>query len=268
MSFTLLGREIPFYGVFFWLGIIVAAVAAIFVCKRKGLSLFDLTCSAVYALIAAIIGAKLLYIMVSWKSIIEFADEYGLSFAELLPLIIKGGFVFYGGLVGGILGLIIYAKQFKTELSLLLNIYSAVVPLGHAFGRVGCFFGGCCYGTPYNGPFSHIYEVPTGAAPVGVPLFPIQLVEAFLLLLLFAVQLVLLLKVSARNALVYNYAFSYSVIRFVLEFFRGDAERGALLFLSTSQWISIAICIASLLMMYKQYHKNGKQERGLDEYGC
>lgn len=254
MSFEIFGKVFPLYGVFFWLGIIVAAACAVFVCKRKSLPLFDLTCSAIYTMIAAIVCAKILYIIVSWKDILAFAEENELEFLELLPMLIKGGFVFYGGLIGGVLGLFIYAKQFKMNFYLLLDIYASVVPIGHAIGRIGCFFGGCCYGIEYSGPLHHVYEVATGSAPVGVPLFPVQLVEAFCLLLLFGMQMLLLYKYPNKNlTLVYNYIFSYSFIRFILEFFRGDAERGNFLLFSTSQWISLGICVIALLIICKKY---------------
>lgn len=261
MNFEFFGREIPLYGVFFWLGIFAAAVFAIFVCKRRSVELFDLASSAVYTLILAIVGAKLLYITVSWNDIIYFAEVNKLAFSELLPMIIKGGFVFYGGLIGGFLGLFIYAKQFKIDFSVLLDIYAAVLPLGHALGRVGCFFAGCCYGIHYNGPFSHIYKVPTGAAPVGISLFPVQLLESLFLLLLFGSQILLLFKLpNKKHILVYNYTFSYSIIRFVLEFFRGDTERGAVLFFSTSQWISIGVCLTTLLLFYKNQKYSQKED--------
>ena len=250
MYLSLFGKEIPLYGVFFWIGILVAAAVAIFVCKKKNLPLFDLTCSAVYTMIFAIAGAKILFILVSLEDIIELART--IPFGKLLPMIIKGGFVFYGGLIGGVLGLFVYAKQFKMDFLHLMGIYAVVLPLGHAFGRVGCFFGGCCYGIAYDGPLSHTYHVATGVAPVGVPLFPVQLLEALCLLLLFGSQMVLLLKnVQKKNIFVYNYCFCYSIIRFALEFLRGDAERGSFLMVSTSQWISIAIMAAVLLFYFK-----------------
>lgn len=254
MSINIFGNEIPLYGVFFWLGIFVAAISAIFISKKKKLPLFDLTCSAVYTMIMAMIGAKLLYLIVSFDEIISFAERNNLTFLELLPMIIKGGFVFYGGLIGGVGGLLIYAKQFKMDRWQLLDIYAAVLPLGHAIGRIGCFLGGCCYGIAYDGPLSHVYETPTGTAPVGVALFPVQLLEALCLLILFGTQILLLFKSKdKKRVLVYNYIFSYSVIRFALEFLRGDSERGALFIFSTSQWISLSVSIIMLVVICRKY---------------
>ena len=257
MNIEIFGKIIPVYGIFFWIGIFAAAGAAVFVCKKLGLPLFDLTCSAIYTLIAGIVGAKLFYIIVSFDDIIVFAKESGLAFFELVSVLIKGGFVFYGGVIGGMIGLFIYAKQFKMDFILLLRIYATVLPLGHAFGRIGCFFGGCCFGVPYEGFFSYTYKTVTGAAPVGMSLFPVQLLEAFLLLLLFILQVMLLIKFDNKKMLlIYNYVFSYAVIRFLLEFLRGDVARGKFLFLSTSQWISLGLCTAFLICAYILKNKN------------
>lgn len=261
MNIEFFGKEIPLYGIFFWLGVFAAAVCAIFVCKKKSFPLFELTCSGVYAMIGGIIGAKGLYILISLNDIITFAEAENLGFWELMPAIIKGGFVFYGGLIGGIIGLIAYAKEFKMDIWLLFEIYASVLPLGHAFGRVGCFFGGCCYGVEYDGPFSHVYEVAAGRVPLGVPLFPVQLLESLCLLLLFFVQMFLLIHFCNKpHILLYNYVFSYSVIRFGIEFLRGDAERKTFLFLSTSQWISIIFFIVMTFTVLCKYLKSKKED--------
>jgi len=252
MNLLLFGISIPLYGVFFWGGIFTAGLVASFISKRKKLAGFDLVGSAIYTMIGAIIGAKLLYVLVSFDKIVEFALANDLSFIEMLPVVIKGGFVFYGGLIGGFIGLTIYARQFKMSIIKFLDIYAIVVPLGHALGRIGCFFAGCCYGINYDGPLSHTYHIATGAAPIGVPLFPVQLFEAACLLLLFVSQMLLFLKMrNCKFIFTLNYAISYSFLRFALEFLRGDSERGQFWFLSTSQWISLAIfAITVFLLIY------------------
>ncbi len=250
-SIEILGREVPLYGICFFAGIAIAALAALIIVKKLNLfPLFDLTCSAVYIMIGAILGSKLLFIAVSIKDIIELQ----------IPLInvIKGGFVFYGGLIGGLLGMFIYSKQFKMNFNTFLELYATVVPLGHAFGRVGCFFGGCCYGRPYDGAFSVVYTETVGLTPLNIPLLPIQLIEAACLLLLFFVMLFVYLKFRTKISTVAVYAMSYSIIRFVLEFFRGDAERGVFLGISTSQIISIGLFLFGVFWAFKSRAKASK----------
>ncbi len=244
---TIFGRDIPVYGLMYFCGIFVAGIVAVLLCKRRGIQRYDVVYSAVYSVIGGVLGAKLLFLAVSLKKIIELKIP--------LEAVIKGGFVFYGGLIGGFVGLYIYAKQFKMEFFKLADIYAVVLPLGHAFGRIGCHFAGCCYGMEYSGPFSIMYSQTLGNTPLNVGLLPIQLIESGLLFILFAVLCVLYLKLNVKaSSLSYGYIFSYAAMRFVLEFFRGDKERGLAL-LSTSQWISIAIVIAFLLLKILQTKK-------------
>lgn len=262
MVIEFLNRELPLYGIFFWLGILLAGMVAIFIAKKNNIKPLDIFISGVYTMIASVIGAKLLYFIVSWSDIMHFinvtAPSLNYKTSDIVLTLIQGGFVFYGGFIGGALALLIYARTHKVSLKGFAGIYAVVLPLGHALGRVGCFFGGCCYGIKYDGPLSYTYSDVHSAAPTGVPLFPVQLLEAFCLFILFTVLLIIFLKSDNRNtACICTYAFSYSVIRFVLEFFRGDIERGGIGPISTSQLISIlifAIAIVSLIISNKRKH--------------
>lgn len=247
----LFDTKIPLYGICFYFGMIIAALVGALICKKRAIEHFDLVGSAVYTFIGAITGSKLLFLIVSFKTIIE----------RNIPIeaVLKGGFVFYGGLIGGLIGLIIYVKQFRMRLSDFLNVYTVCLPLGHAFGRVGCFFGGCCYGIEHESPFSVIYTETAGNSPLHTPLLPIQLIEAVVLLIFFIIMLILFLK-NICNFIPTIYLTMYSVARFVIEFFRGDAERGALLGISTSQIISIVIVLLSLIY-HVIHNKNANNKK-------
>ena len=262
MNIKIFNWELPLYGLLFFFGILLSATVAALICKRKKIELFDLVCSGVYSMIGAILGAKLLFLAVSLPDIIELFEIYPAE--DVLFSIIKGGFVFYGGLIGGALGLLIYVKQFKLKLGTYIEVYAAVIPLGHAFGRVGCFFGGCCFGIEYDGPLSHTYTVSANmATPLGVPLLPIQLIEAACLLLLFGGLMIAFFKGKDRPFLCARiYAIGYAVIRFALEFFRGDKDRGVAL-ISTSQWISLSI--AALVAILWIVHARRKKKKVVPE---
>ena len=235
-SINIFGKDLPLYGLFCTLGMIVAALIGMLLCKKRKLEIFDLVGSAVYAFIGGMLGSKLLFIITSLKTIIE----NNIPFESL----IKGGFVFYGGLIGGALGLFIYVKQFKMTFPPFLDIYAVCLPLGHAIGRIGCFFGGCCYGMELHSPISVVYHDPKhynpAQIPLDTPLLPVQLIEAAVLLIFFVIMLILFLKTKTRM-LPIIYIFMYTVARFVLEFFRGDKVRGGVLGISTSQIISLVI---------------------------
>ncbi len=235
-TLEILGRQIPLYGLCWIAGIGVSALVAMLLISKTTLEKYDFVCASVFSLIGGLIGAKLLFIMVSLKSIIE----------NNVPLeaVIRGGFVFYGGLLGGVAGLLIYTKMFNLKTLPFSDILSVVLPLGHAFGRVGCHFASCCYGKPYDGFMSVTYSETMGNTPLGVPLFPIQLLEAVLLILLFISLLTIYLKTENKGLITKVYLFVYAVLRFTLEFLRGDRERGVSLGISTSQIISLGIILA------------------------
>lgn len=238
------------YGICFFTGMAVAVFAAWLLSKRRDLMGYDVIYAAVIAGVGAVIGSKLLFLVLNLKNIIEYD----------IPLInvIKGGFVFYGGLIGGIIGLFIYVRVYKLNTWDFFDLFATVLPLGHSVGRVGCFLGGCCYGIEYHGPLSCTYTVNIGNTPLGVPLFPVQLVEALFLLCLFAALLVLYMRGAQRGTVVLVYGFSYSAIRFVLEFLRGDKERGFLWGVSTSQILSL-ILGAVLFILFLTKRKKAKK---------
>lgn len=236
--------KIPLYGVFFFVGMSLAACAAVLLGRKRKIDFFDFLCAVVYVMIGAVLGAKVLFIAVSWKEIVRLK----LSLLE----IIRGGFVFYGGLIGGAIGLFIYGKQYKIKLADYTDVFATALPLGHALGRVGCLFGGCCYGVEYDGFLNVVYESsPNYFTPLGVGLFPVQLLEAAALLCLFFVLLALFLKGKAKGCFAPIYLGVYAVLRFIWEYLRGDAERGGFLMCSTSQWISVVLLCVAVVWLVK-----------------
>lgn len=261
-TIEIFGKSVPVYGVFCMLGIAAACVVAVLLAtKKQKIEFFDFTLDAITTMIGAFIGAKLLFIIVSWGTVVDVFKT--LPFLDAMLAIMQGGFVFYGGLIGGAVALFTALMVQKKDFFKTVDIYAVVLPLGHAFGRVGCFFSGCCYGMPYDGWLSFTYTTaldPT--VPLGVPLLPVQLIEATALLVLFAVLLIIYLKLPKHKSLCsLIYAYGYAILRFVLEFFRYDAERGLFLGLSTSQWISIAIFIAATVWLVVSILKSKKKKQ-------
>lgn len=253
-TITLFGRELPVYGLLYFGGIFLAAGAALLLCKKRGIAdRWEIVYSGVYTVVGGLVGAKLLYIVVSLRQIVE----NHIPFVAL----IKGGFVFYGGVLGGMIGLLIYCKRYKLSFFEYADLFAVVLPLGHALGRVGCFAAGCCYGIPYDGPLSYTYTNlhSNDGTPIGVPLLPVQLIEAAALVLLFAVMLIVFLRrPTSRQLLSPLYILMYSVVRFTLEFFRGDVVRGLFLGLSTSQWISLAAAIIAVIWLLLRHKRAQK----------
>lgn len=202
--------------------------------------------------IGVIVGAKLMYVFTSMEFTVNNSISIWDNIAAWAVQIASGGLVFYGGLIGAIAVAMFYVLHFKAPVSELLDIAFAGIPLFHFFGRIGCFLSGCCYGKEYHGIFAVVFpEGNFGNAPPGVELFPVQLLEAALNLLMWIVLTAVYRKTSRSWLTAGLYLFSYGIIRFLLEFLRGDDIRGYIGALSSSQLISIFIVALGVLLIAK-----------------
>lgn len=161
----------------------------------------------------------------------------------------NSGFVFYGSLLFAIPTMLIFFRVHKLPTLAMLDIMAATSCILHAFGRMGCFMAGCCYGAPHDGLFSVTFSDPVCAAnPLNTPLHPTQLYSSTMILAI----LVIILFVSRRKQfdgqLFMLYLMLYAIGRSIIEIFRGDLERGFLIdnILSNSQLISILVFLAAL----------------------
>lgn len=254
-------EKLPMYGIMFVIGIAVSLVYSRFVAsKTSKVNKDDLLYGACFALVGGILGAKLLSILTS----IDIIIEYKIPFID----VIKNGFVFYGGFLGGALGYFIYAKIYKIPFFGLTDNAVQSLPLGHAFGRIGCFCAGCCYGRETDSFLGVIYKNPADPhCPVGVKLLPTQLFEsAFCVLLFFALMIIhRKFKNLKQGTLTVIYVLSYGTFRFLIEFLRGDEARRSFLALSTSQWISLLLIgfgvVYSILLSKKVKFTTNEQVR-------
>lgn len=252
---TILGRIIPTYGILGFLGIAVAICFGVFYfSKFYDIKKEDIFYCTLFALIGIGIGAKLLYILTITPYLIQNFNI--IDWKTAIPMLLQGGFVFYGGLIGGILGIYVYSKAFKVSFKKLCMTLVPTVPIFHSIGRIGCLLAGCCYGMEYNG-FGSITFYNSNFAPIGVPLFPIQIVESICNLIIFILILLTYKKFKGTYKTIGLYFVLYSIVRFILEFFRGDAVRGIIV-LSTSQWISIAVFIVGILLFIYSYKDKKK----------
>lgn len=238
MGFFLLGTFIPYYGLCIAVGVVCAFSLGIFLCKKSSLCIDNLLLICAYLYAFGFAGGKLLYILVSFQDI-----DFSVVFRNVKSFntFLGSGFVFYGGIAGGFLALLFVQKVHGIETDGYIRILDPCTSLGHAFGRIDCSLTGCCYGKETSCRIFYRYA-DSLIAPNGVNLFPVQGMESLCLFVLTPILVNLYLKNPARRVHLV-YFVSYAGIRFVLEFFRGDAGRGHFFFLSTSQIISIILII-------------------------
>lgn len=241
VSFDILGKTIPGYGTAIITGIVLATVIAVFHLKKRRFDLDDFVILETVGLFFGFLGAKLLYLIVSFKDI----EWQRISEPAYLAYVVQTGFVFYGGIILAVAAVFVAGKLNKTDTGAYLREVAFLIPFAHGFGRIGCFFAGCCFGVPYSGPLAVTF--PEGSsAPAGIPLFPVQLLEAALLFILSAAIYIFQRKRGVKYT-VEAYFIAYGVIRFLVEFLRWDEYRGRFLFLYTSQWISLLLVAAGVL---------------------
>ena len=238
-SFSVFGLTIPMYGVMSASGMLAAFILLGFTRKYTRFSEDHALSAAIWAILFGFLGSKILYWIVEFKQIL--ADP-----AFMLHTL-REGFVFYGALLGGLLGVGIYAAKKKLPFFAFTDYTIPGLVLGQAFGRVGCHFAGCCYGMECETPISVVFPS-GGLAPSGVPLLPTQLMEAVFLALLTILLVVILKKKKPFGTVSGWYMVLYGVWRFAIEFFRSD-ERGFVGALSTSQFISVFVFVGGVALL-------------------
>lgn len=235
----LFGRTITLYGLMIVIGLITGIAIAVRRSKTHGFQPIDVLFASIFGGIGLFVGAKLLFILVMVPEFIRHFMIY-VSHPSLLEPLLAGGFVFYGGLIGAAVGCYIYCRIYKLPYLKMLDHIAPSIPLIHGFGRLGCFFAGCCYGIVYDGP-GHIVFHGSEFAPPGIPLFPTQLLESGLNLIAAALLLMYAKSERKTGRVIGVYITYYAVMRFFMEFLRGDLARGSIFGLSTSQWISLVL---------------------------
>lgn len=240
------GFEVAMYGLMIVFGVAAGILVAVIRTKNTEHKREDLVFASLYAAIGTVVGAKLLYLLTILPFIIENLNAI-FSSKELLNQILTGGFVFYGGVIGGAFAIFLYCRIYKLGFLSVIDALIPSVPLVHAFGRLGCFFAGCCYGIEFPEPIG-MYFNRSPFAPHNVTLFPVQLVESACNLVIFLLLLLIARRVRERGVVLGSYLIIYPIARFILEYFRWDEYRGFIFGLSTSQWISIVLFIAGIFL--------------------
>jgi phosphatidylglycerol:prolipoprotein diacylglycerol transferase len=213
--------------------------------KRRGLDANRVLDLGIYIIIAALVGAKLLLLVVDF-------DQFRRSPAELLTLARSGG-VFYGGLILAVAVAFWYIWKHRLPFWTTCDVFAPGIALGHVTGRLGCLAAGCCYGRQTDVAWAVTFTNPLAASnvgtPLGIPLHPTQLYEAGAALLILAFLLATERKGGYfPGRTFWSYMFLYAVSRYVIEFFRGD-PRGMVLGMSTSQFISLVLAPLSIVML-------------------
>lgn len=252
-SINILGRIIPIYGLMIVISVFVGMFLAYILLKNYKLNYFDYLLGFSYCLAFGMLGAKLLYLIVECSQIdwFLFFGDYSYFMNNL-----QGGFVFYGGVFGFIFGAWLAHKVHKIDTIKIISVIVPTFPLMHGIGRIGCHCVGCCYGIPFVHDFLSVVYYSPNHPMRGVPLFPVQLLEAILNFCLSFLLFLYLRKNGISRKNIYAYLIGYSIIRFFTEFLRFDKNRGILFGISISQYISLLIILVMFVFYIIKKRRN------------
>lgn len=260
--------------------IAIAFLAGLYVMGRQASQdkldknrLYDL---GLWVLVASLVGSKLLMIVTDW-------DDFKGDWRQFFSLdFLRSMGVFYGGFIGAVIASIVVMRIYKLPWWRTADAFAPGIAIGQAIGRLGCFSAGCCWGKPttsflgihFTDKGHETTSVPTivehlplaiqqewaqrlGGLNAPVHLHPVQLYETVATLIIFVVLLIMARKRKFYGQIVLAYAFLYAIARFIIEFWRDD-PRGAVLGLSTSQFVAVLIFFGALgLYLYRYKAMNG-----------
>ena len=253
------GKTIPTYGLMAALGFGLSISYVLLMAPKRDLDRENAGYIFCMGGIGALIGAKLLYLVISLPKLVGDLHLLTSDTRLFAARYLLGGMVFYGGLMGALIGAYMTAGSYRVSFTDYCRVLVPAEAVMAGIGRIGCFMAGCCYGVETDLPIGvefHLSEI----APHGVSLMPVQLMEAAFDLGLAAALTVMARDPGRSKKLLPVFILSYGTMRFFLEFLRGDAARGSIGPLSTSQIISLAAIAGTIIIAGR-----AGQRRKIDE---
>lgn len=242
VAFTVGGLPVRWYGVILIIAAAVAMGVALQEARRRGIAETLVWDGALWAGLAALIGGRILYVL-----------QRGLGVGSSDPthavMVWMGGLSFYGGLVGALAALVVFARRRGLPVLVALDVAAPGAAIGQAVGHLGCLIAGDSYGVPTELPWAVVYVNPGALAPKGIPLHPVQAYEALLLGFLFAglwlgrSRLVRL----GDGTVAATYLFGLAAVRFGLFFLRD--EPAVLFGLKTAQLLGLGVAALALVLL-------------------
>ncbi|MFQ6083913.1 MAG: prolipoprotein diacylglyceryl transferase [Candidatus Aminicenantia bacterium] len=250
------------YGFLMALGVLLGLIFIFWQAKKQELPSNKLADLAFYAILISLFGAKVFLFFGNFSYYTTYPKE-------ILSMARSGG-VFQGGLIFGFLFTLWFLKKNKLPAWKVADIVAPALALGHSIGRLGCFSAGCCYGRasslPWGVTFKSEYAHSLTGIPINFPIHPTQLYEAILNFLNFLVLFVILKKKKFEGQVFALYLINYSIIRYFVEFYRGDHSQQAFLIKGLSPYTSLStfqlICIIGFIFGIFLYRFLKKKKHG------
>lgn len=225
------GFVVHAYAFFMSAGFIAGSALAIARARRRGVDEDRLLTLLIAIWAGSLAGARAFFVWEAWP-------YYAAAPLEI-PMVWRGGLSFYGGLLGGLAAVVLACRRTGLPLRDTLDLLVPSLAIGHALGRVGCLFHGCCYGQVTGGPFTMTFAD-------GLPRHPTQGYELVALLVLWVASLRRATEPHRPGALAGEYLIAYATLRFALEGLRDDMVGPVFAGLLRYQWVSLVIALAGV----------------------
>jgi prolipoprotein diacylglyceryl transferase len=232
---------IGWHGVLMFVGIVVGVVLTLRLAKKAGIAEDTIITGAICAVVLGLIGARLVHVIDSWST-------YSNDPVKILAFH-EGGLAWYGGLIGGILAVVIYARVKEFSLGRFADAAAPGVILGLSIGRIGCTLNGDAAGTETSLPWGLTYTHPDSFAPLWVSTHPAPVYEILWILAVVGALLWLRGKIRPDGSIFLVMLAAYSFGRFIISWARD--ESAVLGPLHQSHIISLVLLVAAVgLMIY------------------
>jgi phosphatidylglycerol:prolipoprotein diacylglycerol transferase len=226
------------YGVFVAIGFLAALWVAGREIRRKGLDRDTFYDMGFWVVLTAIFGSRLFHVLVYW-------EQYRTDPAEIFKLW-NGGLVFYGGFLAAVAVCLYFLRRHRMPFLPVADASALGIPLGLAFGRIGCSAAGCCYGKFTTLPWAIVFTDPASLAPLGIPLHPTQLYESLGAIAIFGTLFATRDRFRTPGMMFWTMIILYGIVRSFLEIFRDD-PRGFWGSYSESQIVSAILVLYAVV---------------------
>ena len=239
------------YGVLVTLGFLVGVWMASRLGRKAGLDSEAVLNLGIYVALSALLGAKLLMILLD-------LGYYSRNPGEIFTLAtFRAGGIFYGGLIAALIAAAVYTRRKRLPGLLTADVFAPAIALGHAIGRLGCFAAGCCWGQKSSLPWAVTFTNPLSnqlfGTPLGIPLHPTQLYEAFSEAIIFLILYWRFHRPHRPGAVIGLYLALYSSVRFLVEFVRAHDEVNPFYGpLVAEQWLALALVAGGVWLLRKR----------------
>jgi phosphatidylglycerol:prolipoprotein diacylglycerol transferase len=244
-----IGRfSLPSYGLLVALAFLAALWLAAHFAKRQGLDAKKTVDLGVYCALTGMLGAKLLMIALD--------PEYRAHPMEVFSLAtLQSAGIFYGGFIAALLFAVVYMRAQHLPVLGTSDVFAPGLALGHGIGRLGCFAAGCCWGNPTHLPWAVTFTSPetTTGVPLGIPLHPTQLYEAFAEGAICLILIARMRRPHPAGGIIGLYLVLYGLVRFGVEFLRmHDSSNPLGGPFTLEQWISLCLVAAGVFLIWRR----------------